>query len=232
MINKNVKRGFVFVNLMPYREQIKKEQLKQFYTIIGIFAAIALVCTFVTYSFVSVKIDSQKSRNAYIVKENDKLKKEITEISNLQNDIDDTLGKRKVVEGLQVNRVDAVNILNEVASQLPDGMKLTEVSSRANGKSDLITLKGTTNSNNKVSLYMTDLVKSGVFINPVLIEIKSSNPTANNAGKNNQDRGAIVNNIFEIRLGMSEVADIEQEVKKVVSKTDKVKSEKSSQNKK
>lgn len=209
MINKNNKKGFVFVNLMPFREQIKKEQLKQFYIILGLFAAIATFLVFITYSFVNMQLDSQLARNTYIEKENKKLDEEIKEIANLQSEINDTLGKRKVVEGLQVNRVDAVNILNEVSTQLPEGMKLSEISSKINGKKDIVTLKGTTNSNNKVSVYMTNLVNSGIFKDPVLIEIKAN--SGNN--KKNEQQNAIENN-FHIELTMQQVIDVEPEVKK------------------
>lgn len=193
--------GFVFVNLMPFREQIKKEQMKQIYMILSFFTAIAIFCVFITYSFVNMQLDSQKSRNSYIERENKKLDEDIQKIANLQAEINNTLGKRKVVESLQVNRVDAVNILNEVSTQLPEGMKITEISSKPSGNTDLITIKGTTNSNNKVSAYMTQLVNSNVFVDPVLIEIKSNNLDGRSV-KNKGNTNQLVDNNFHINISL------------------------------
>jgi type IV pilus assembly protein PilN len=193
--------GFVFVNLMPFREQIKKEQMKQIYMILSFFTAIAIFFVFIAYSFVNMQLDSQKSRNSYIERENKKLDEDIQKIANLQAEINNTLGKRKVVESLQVNRVDAVNILNEVSTQLPEGMKITEISSKPSGNTDLITIKGTTNSNNKVSAYMTQLVNSNVFIDPVLIEIKSNNLEGRSV-KNKDNTNQLVDNNFHINISL------------------------------
>lgn len=205
-------KGFVFVNLMPFREQIKKDQMKQIYMILSFFAAVAVFCIFISYSFVNMQLDSQKSRNSYIEKENKKLDEDIKTIANLQSEINDTLGKRKVVESLQVNRVDAVNILNEVSTQLPEGMKLTEISSKTNGATDIVTIKGTTNSNNKVSAYMTQLVNSNVFVSPVLIEIKS------NAGDKKKTTTGSVDNSFHINVALKKVVDEVEETKPVRAK--------------
>ena len=206
-------KGFVFVNLMPFREQIKKDQMRQIYMILGFFSAIAIFLIFISYSFVGLQLDSQQSRNAYIEKENKKLDEDIKKIANLQSEINNTLGKRKVVEGLQVNRVDAVNILNEVSTQLPEGMKVTEISSKPNRNTDIVTIKGTTNSNNKVSVYMTQLVQSNVFIDPVLIEIKSNN-TDKKVNKNNE---AIIDNNFHINVSLKKAVE-EEEVRTTKTK--------------
>ena len=87
--------------------------MKQAYMILSFFTAIAIFFVFIAYSFVNMQLDSQKSRNSYIERENKKLDEDIQKIANLQAEINNTLDKRKVVESLQVNRVDAVNILHE-----------------------------------------------------------------------------------------------------------------------
>jgi type IV pilus assembly protein PilN len=213
--------GFVFVNLMPFRDQIKKEQMKQIYMILSFFTAIAIFFVFIAYSFVNMQLDSQKSRNSYIERENKKLDEDIQKIANLQAEINNTLGKRKVVESLQVNRVDAVNILNEVSTQLPEGMKITEISSKPSGNTDLITIKGTTNSNNKVSAYMTQLVNSNVFIDPVLIEIKSNNLEGRSV-KNKDNTNQLVDNNFHINISLkNNIYDNEEKENKLSVKNKK-----------
>jgi type IV pilus assembly protein PilN len=162
--------GYMFFNLLPYREQIKKEQIKQFSLLMGFFAIIAGVLIFIIYSAIAFGIESQESRNKYITEQNQKLDRNIKEISTLKDEIKDTLAKRKVVENLQINRSDSVNILNTIALQLPDGMTLKSIKE----VDDKLTIIGTTISNNKVSNYMTNLAASNIFINPELIEVKAT----------------------------------------------------------
>jgi type IV pilus assembly protein PilN len=122
----------------------------------------------------SLKVDGQLARNDFIVKENKKLDEDIKEISNLKEEIKQTLAKRKVVEDLQVDRSDVVNILNILSNQLPDGSSLKSVK-QVGSK---VTIIGMTQSNNKVSNYMTNLESSQFFTAATLIEIKAiANPS-------------------------------------------------------
>lgn len=169
-------KGYIFINLLPYREQIRKEQIKQFSLLMGFFAAIAAFIVFVMYSAFSLEIESQNSRNEYIQKQNKKLDNDIKSIASLKDEIKDTLAKRKVVENLQINRSDSVNILNAISLQLPEGMTLKSVVEEddkvVQGQTK-ITIVGTTISNNKVSNYMTALASTDIFVNPELVEVKA-----------------------------------------------------------
>ena len=163
------KSDFIFINLLPYRERQKKEQTKQFILLMSFFALVALFVLFLTYSIFSISIDAQNSRNEFINKRNKKLDEDIRAIAGLQNEIRATLEKRSVVENLQVNRSDSVGILNDISLQLPDGVTLKAVAQQDR----LIQLVGVTNSNNKVSTYMTNLAATSTFQNPQLIEVKA-----------------------------------------------------------
>lgn len=169
------KKGYLFINLMPYREAIRKEQIKQFSMLMGFFAIVAGFMVFMAYSAVSLRIDAQNSRNSFIKKANKALDAKIKDISGLRDEIKTTLNKRKVVEDLQANRSDAVNILNEVANRLPDGMTLTEIKQSG----DLVMISGTATSNNKVSNYMEALASTDVFENPTLTEVKAIKISSN-----------------------------------------------------
>lgn len=177
-------KGFIFVNLLPYREKMKALQIKRFGSLMTAFALTSAFFIVVGHISLSLKIDSQTSRNDFIAKENEKLDENIKSIANLKEEIKSTLVKRKVVESLQVNRADGVNIINAVANNLPDDVYLKSVKKEGNR----LTIIGQTTSNNKVSHYMTALDESPIFANPTLIEIKSIvlTPAANAKGKGNQ----------------------------------------------
>ena len=162
-------KGYIFINLLPYREKIRKEKTKQFSLFMALFALAGGAVIFMLSSFINMEIDAQKSRNDFIQKENTKLDNDIKSIAQLKDQIKETLAKRKVVENLQVNRSDAVSLLNEISNQLPEGVTLKSV----NQVDDKVTIVGNTQSNNKVSNYMTNLASTTFFMNPELVEIKA-----------------------------------------------------------
>lgn len=120
-------KGFIIINLLPYRDKIKKDKLRQFGLLMAFFVLVAGAVIFSGHTILSFKISSQESRNKYIENKNEGLDKQIKEISNLKDEIKETLAKRQVVESLQVNRSDTVTILNEISKQIPEGMLLKSV---------------------------------------------------------------------------------------------------------
>jgi type IV pilus assembly protein PilN len=181
-----MEKGYVLINLLPYREKNKKEKLRQISIFLSMFAVIGAALVFTGYSFVSLQIDTQKDRNSYIEKEEKKLDLDINEIADLKEKIKGTLEKRKVVERLQLDRSDTVNLLNTLALQLPDGTSLKTVKQTDDNdkRQDKITITGVTQSNNKVSAYMTSLESTNLYNNSTLVESKSiQNPTKKLGGK-------------------------------------------------
>jgi type IV pilus assembly protein PilN len=185
------KQGYVLINLLPYREKIKKEKVQSFAILMAIFALLGAFIVFLDNSYVSVKIEHQTERNDYIKSVNNGLDQQIKSIADLKEKIKSTLAKRKVVEDLQKNRSDTVKILNDLANSLPDGVSLNSVAENKN----LLTIVGTTDSNDKVSNYMLNLAQHKIFTNPNLIEIQSieqaetikdGNKTVNKTIKTNQ----------------------------------------------
>ncbi len=172
-----IQKGYVFINLLPYREKNKKEKLQKVITYLSMFAIIAVTILVGAYSFISYQVDNQKDRNTYITKENKRLDDKIKEIADLKDAIKQTLEKRKVVEVLQLNRSDAVKLLNNLSNLLPDGTSIKSVTQKEEDGRDKITIVGFTQSNNKVSAYMTALEVAG-YMNPTLVETKSvQNPS-------------------------------------------------------
>lgn len=165
----NNNKGYVLINLMPYREKIKAQKTKNFTILISMFIGLSFLLIFTIYSIVSLQIESQLNRNEFISKENKKLDVDIKEIITLKEDIKQTLEKRKVVEDLQVDRSDVVNILNILSNQLPEGTSLKSLK-QLDSK---ITIIGLTQSSNKVSNYMTNLESSQFFTKANLIEVKA-----------------------------------------------------------
>lgn len=161
--------GFIFINLLPYRKKLKNFKIQQFSLLMGSFAFVGLFLIVLAHIFYAASNEFQLSRNNFIETENKELDKKIKSIATLKDEIKLTLDKRKIVETLQSNRADGVNIINQVANNLPDGTALKSIKK----DKDVVTIVGQTTSNNKVSNYMTALAETDTFKDPNLIEVKS-----------------------------------------------------------
>lgn len=208
-INKN-ELGYVLINLMPYRNKIKAEKLRRFWMINGLFVVVAIAILSLVYSYISLEIDSQSKRNAFIEKENTELVKQIKEIADLKTSIKETLEKRGVVESLQVDRSDAVNILNFLTNLLPSGTNIESLKQ----ENENITLVGLTQSNNKVSEYIIELEKTNFFSNIILVEIKSVKIQNDKVNNSQKDTGESIYNEFTLILKLNKkVHDSDKESK-------------------
>jgi type IV pilus assembly protein PilN len=190
-----IEKGYIVINLLPYREKLKKEKIRQLSLVLGFFAVCAAAVVFVMYSLMNYELNEQEQRNSYIANENKKLDADIKEIANLKNEIKDTLAKRQVVESLQVNRSDAVSILNDISNQLPENTTLKWIKQEGSK----ITIVGDTTSNNKVSNYMTNLSATNFFINPELVEVKSvqvASSKANSKVSDDQNLNEFTMNVY------------------------------------
>lgn len=163
----------VRVNLLPHREERRKAQRKHLGILAGMVAALALAIIVLVHGIIAGYMSVQGERNAFIKKENAALDKEIEEIKKLKDEIAALLARKQVIERLQTDRVQAVNLLEQLVRQVPDGVYLTSV--RQQGRK--VAMNGYAQSNARVSQFMRNIGSSPYLENPVLVEIKSA--TAN-----------------------------------------------------
>lgn len=208
-------KGYIVINLLPYRDKLKKQKLQRFIGIVAVFALAALGVIILGSAYLSVKQSEQESRNKFIEKANVQLDEQIAEIATLRETIAETLAKRRVVESLQVNRSDAVNILNELSIQMPEGMKLMSVIQKGNR----LTIVGKTSSNSKVSTYMSALEDTPVFKDAQITEIKRLQPKVSTVkGRNNTSDFTFVESQFTLTVEMEKDLVVVEEPKKTKKK--------------
>lgn len=158
------------INLLPHREEKKAGHRRRF-QMLGILMVIAsvAVCALVWMTF-SNMISNQQGRNQYLQETNTKLDEEIKTIDSLKKQKAELLNRKKLVEGLQKSRGDAVKMFDQMIRATPDGIYLTKVEQVGNQ----VTLQGYGLSNARVSDYMRSLAQSQVFTNPVLVETQAT----------------------------------------------------------
>jgi type IV pilus assembly protein PilN len=166
------------VNLLPHREEKRKRREQQFAVLAGFSAVVALLAAGAVWLFLDTQVDQQKRNVAYMKGEIDKLDKQIEEIRKIREETASLLAKKQVVEGLQSNRSEPVQLLDQLLRQLPEGVYLKSI--KQSGAK--VNVMGYAQSNARVSTLMRNLGASPYLENPELVEIRAvpspGNPTS------------------------------------------------------
>jgi type IV pilus assembly protein PilN len=163
------------VNLLPHREEKRQRRKQQFAVLAGLTATLALVVGGVGWFLLDQQVTQQQANVAYMKEEIGKLDKQIDEIRKIREETQSLLAKKQVVEGLQSNRSEPVQLLDQLLRQLPEGVFLKAV--RQSGSK--IKVEGYAQSNARVSALMRNLGASPYLENPELVEIKAVNLNQN-----------------------------------------------------
>jgi type IV pilus assembly protein PilN len=163
------------VNLLPHREEKRQRRKQQFAVLAGLTATLALVAGGLVWFLLDQQVTQQQANVAYMKDEIGKLDKQIDEIRKIREETQSLLAKKQVVEGLQSNRSEPVQLLDQLLRQLPEGVFLKAV--RQTGTK--IRVEGYAQSNARVSALMRNLGASPYLENPELVEIKAVNLNQN-----------------------------------------------------
>ena len=157
------------VNLLPHREEKRKRRQQQFVGIFVFSLLLGLVAAGAVWFFLDQQVQQQQANVAYMKGEIGKLDKQIEEIRKIREETASLLAKKQVVEGLQSNRSEPVQLLDQLLRQLPEGIYLKAIK-QAGVKVNVI---GYAQSNARVSTLMRNLGASPYLENPELVEIKA-----------------------------------------------------------
>jgi type IV pilus assembly protein PilN len=157
------------INLLPHREEKRKRRQQQFAVMAGIAALFAVVAAGGVWVVLDRLEEDQHAQVAYMKGEIDKLDKQIEEIRKIREETASLLAKKQVVEGLQSNRSEPVQLLDQLLRQLPEGVYLRSV--KQTGAK--VNITGYAQSNARVSTLMRNLGASPYLENPELVEIKA-----------------------------------------------------------
>jgi type IV pilus assembly protein PilN len=158
------------INLLPHREQARKERRRQFVSLAIMMVACGLLIWFVGFILLGQEIDAQQDSNRFLQSEIASLDKEIAEIARLRDQTQALLARKQVIESLQGNRTQTVMIFNELTRAMPEGVYLRSLKETGSQ----INLSGYAQSNARVSQLMRNLDSGTIFENPSLVEIKAA----------------------------------------------------------
>ena len=156
------------INLLPWREQLRDEQQKQFYYLLGLCVVISLVLMLLIHLTMNYRLSSQKDRNKRLMHETNLLNGKIYAIRSLRDKKDRLITRINIIKALQTNRPQAVYLFDEMNRIVPNGIILTEIERKRKN----LTFTGVADSHTHISLMMKRVDESQWISKPVLDEIK------------------------------------------------------------
>lgn len=152
------------INLLPWREELRQKQKKEFMlAIVGAMLIGGLVCYGAKLTMQGW-IRAQNSRNALLRDEIAKLDKQIEQIQGLETQKERLLARMEIIDQLQRSRPEEVHLVDELVSTLPEGVHLTEVKQEG----EKVTVKGEAESSTRVSAFMRNIDDSKWLRDPQL----------------------------------------------------------------
>jgi len=163
------------INLLPWRDELRKEQQRQFLTITGLSVILMLLILTAVHIQYANMIDTQNQRNQFLTQQIADVDAQIKQIVKLEKDKRSLQARISVIQQLGGNRPQIVHLFDEIARILPQGLYLKSIVQK--GKS--ITIVGYAQSNARVSAFMRNIDASDWLDKPILDVIKLNSKNGN-----------------------------------------------------
>jgi type IV pilus assembly protein PilN len=163
------------INLLPWREELRQEQKKQFALMAVMTCVLAAAIVGLIHFQMQAKIDYQLSRNSFMTNQIAKVDEEIKEISELKKVRRSLIERMEVIQDLQGSRPSIVHLFSEIVASVPNGVYLESLAQTGNN----LLINGQAESNARVSTYMRNLSASEWLKEPNLTIIEVEDITVN-----------------------------------------------------
>lgn len=152
------------INLLPWRDEYRQEKKREFFSILILLSIVAGLVVFLWFSYANAQIDAQKKRNNLLQSEISQLEKQVKEIENLRKRREQLEARITIIQDLQFKRPLIVRYFDGFVRAVPEGLYFSSL----NRTGDKFSVKGVTESNNRVSALMRSLDRSDWFSAPNL----------------------------------------------------------------
>ncbi|MBI2791558.1 MAG: PilN domain-containing protein [Gammaproteobacteria bacterium] len=171
------------INLLPWREELKIQQKKEFISLLGLAILAATGLILFIHMLISRQIAFQNENNDFLKNEIKKLDQQIAEIQALQKEKQQLLARMEIIQQLQTNRPQIVRMFDGIVHTVPEGLYLTNLSRTGPN----VVLDGKAESNTRVSTFMRNIESSSWLKNPLLTLIQADSKEEKQ-GEKNSDR--------------------------------------------
>ena len=182
------------INLLPWRESLKKEREIRFGIITGISVGIMALIWLGIHFYIASAISYQESRNNYLSEQIKEAEAKIAEIKELEQKKERLIERMSVIQELEKSRPQVVHLFDELVKQVPQGVYFTKMEQKDNK----ITLEGVAQSDARVSSLMSNIEVSPWLTKPKIYQIISDKPD------NPSDKGTKPMRISKFKLEVTQ----------------------------
>lgn len=161
------------INLLPWREEQRQEQTRQFATVTVLSMVLTGALIFLVHVTFNNQIDHQKYRNKMLQDEIQRLDESLKQIEALEDTKEQLLARMDVIQSLQQRRPQIVHLFDDFVRTVPEGIYLTTI----NQEGEQLTIEGVAESNGRVSAYMRNIDASEWMATPKLKVIETKKGT-------------------------------------------------------
>lgn len=141
------------INLLPWREELRKKKQQEFITLLTLTALLGGLMVFAGHLLVNNWISGQQAKNDYLKQEIKAVDERLKEIKELDKTRQALLDRMEVIQQLQASRPNIVHLFDDMVTSLPDGVYLTSAKLTGNK----LEILGMAESNARVSSYMRNI---------------------------------------------------------------------------
>jgi len=161
------------INLLPWREEQRQEQTRQFATVTVLSMVLTGAIIFMVHVTFNNQIEHQKLRNKMLQDEINTLDDSLKQIATLEETKEQLLSRMDVIQSLQQRRPQIVHLFDDFVRTVPEGIFLTNIKQQG----EELTIKGVAESNGRVSAYMRNIDASDWMATPKLKVIETKKGT-------------------------------------------------------
>lgn len=161
------------INLLPWREEQRHEQTRQFATLTVLSLVLTGAVMFLVHVTFDNQISHQNARNKMLQDEINTLDASLKQITDLEDTKEQLLARMDVIQSLQQRRPQIVRLFDDFVRTVPEGIYLTSIKQEG----ELLTINGVAESNGRVSAYMRNIDASDWMGTPKLKVIETREGT-------------------------------------------------------
>lgn len=165
------------INLLPWREEQRQEQTRQFATVAVLSLALTGAAIFMVHVAINNQTSHQQFRNKMLQDEIKTLDVSLKQIETLEETKDQLLARMDIIQSLQRQRPQIVHLFDDFVRTVPEGIYLTSIKQQGTD----LTIQGVAESNGRVSAYMRNIDASGWMATPKLKVIEMKKGTLRSA---------------------------------------------------
>jgi type IV pilus assembly protein PilN len=161
------------INLLPWREELRKQKQKDFLNAMALSALFAIILLGMVHTFIEELKAYQEQRNRLLQNEIVLLDKKIIGIKDIEEKKSKLLAKIDLIQKLQESRPEIVHLFDEIPKTTPDGVFLTKFTQIG----PELAFEGKSQSNARISAFMRSIEASSWLQTPTLNVIQSPDKT-------------------------------------------------------